>query len=42
VVGGKGGGRGQVGQGGGIDPARVDEAFTSLQDYVRQHLKENT
>jgi len=40
VVGGKGGGKGQVGQGGGIDPARVAEAFTSLQDYVRQHLKE--
>ena len=40
VVGGKGGGKGQVGQGGGIDPARVGEAFTSLQDYVRQHLKE--
>jgi len=39
VVGGKGGGKGQVGQGGGIDPARVAEAFTSLQDYVRQHLK---
>jgi alanyl-tRNA synthetase len=39
VVGGKGGGKGQVGQGGGIDPARVTEAFTSLQDYVRQHLK---
>jgi len=42
VVGGKGGGKGQVGQGGGIDPAKVGEAFTSLQDYVRQHLKENS
>ena len=41
VAGGKGGGKGQVGAGGGIDPARVDEAFTSLQDYVREHLKEN-
>src|SRR5438132_2174524 len=41
VVGGKGGGKGQVGQSGGIDPAKVGEAFTSLQDYVRQHLKEN-
>jgi hypothetical protein len=30
-----------VGAGGGIDPARVDQAFTSLQDYVREHLKEN-
>jgi alanyl-tRNA synthetase len=42
VVGGKGGGRGQVGQGGGIDPARVGDAFKSLQDYVRAHLKDNT
>ena len=41
VVGGKGGGKGQVGAGGGIDPARVDQAFTSLRDYVREHLKEN-
>jgi alanyl-tRNA synthetase len=41
VAGGKGGGKGQVGAGGGIDPARVDQAFTSLQDYVREHLKEN-
>jgi alanyl-tRNA synthetase len=41
VVGGKGGGRGQVGQGGGIDPARVGDAFKSLQDFVRTHLKEN-
>jgi alanyl-tRNA synthetase len=41
VVGGKGGGKGQVGQGGGIDPTRVGEAFTSLQDYVREHLKEH-
>ncbi|HEY4871360.1 MAG TPA: DHHA1 domain-containing protein, partial [Candidatus Dormibacteraeota bacterium] len=41
VVGGKGGGRGQVGQGGGIDPARVGDAFKSLQEYVRTHLKGN-
>jgi alanyl-tRNA synthetase len=41
VAGGKGGGKGQVGAGGGIDPTRVDQAFTSLQDYVREHLKEN-
>jgi alanyl-tRNA synthetase len=41
VVGGKGGGKGQVGQGGGIDPARVGDAFKSLQDYVRKHLKNN-
>ena len=39
VAGGKGGGRGQVGQGGGIDPNRVDDAFKSVQDYVRKHLK---
>ena len=39
VAGGKGGGRGPVGQGGGIDPKRVDDAFKSLQDYVRSHLK---
>jgi len=40
VAGGKGGGRGPVGQGGGIDPARVGDAFKSLQEYVRAHLKE--
>ena len=38
VAGGKGGGRGPVGQGGGIDPDRVDAAFKTLQDYVRAHL----
>ena len=38
VAGGKGGGRGPVGQGGGIDPERVDDAFKSLQDYMRQRL----
>jgi len=38
VAGGKGGGRGQVGQGGGIDPNRVDDAFKSVQDYVRKHV----
>src|ERR1700694_2789704 len=38
VAGGKGGGRGPVGQGGGIDPNRVDDAFKSVQDYVRKHL----
>jgi alanyl-tRNA synthetase len=41
VVGGKGGGKGQVGQGGGIDPQRVGDAFKSLQDYIRKHLKKN-
>jgi len=39
VAGGKGGGRGPVGQGGGIDPKRVDDAFRSVQDYVRKQLK---
>jgi alanyl-tRNA synthetase len=38
VAGGKGGGRGPVGQGGGIDPNRVDDAFKSVQDYVRKQL----
>jgi alanyl-tRNA synthetase len=38
VAGGKGGGRGPVGQGGGIDPDRVDAAFKTVQDYVRAHL----
>ncbi|MEO6797579.1 MAG: alanine--tRNA ligase [Candidatus Dormibacter sp.] len=39
VAGGKGGGRGQVGQGGGIDPARVDEGFKGVQEYVRSQMK---
>jgi alanyl-tRNA synthetase len=39
VAGGKGGGRGPVGQGGGIDPERVADAFKSLQDYVRTQLQ---
>jgi alanyl-tRNA synthetase len=38
VAGGKGGGRGSVGQGGGIDPDRVEDAFKSVQDYVRKQL----
>ncbi len=38
VAGGKGGGRGPVGQGGGIDPDRIDEAFKGIQNYVRDHL----
>jgi alanyl-tRNA synthetase len=38
VAGGKGGGRGPVGQGGGIDPDRVEDAFKSVQDYVRKQL----
>ena len=40
VAGGKGGGRGPVGQGGGIDPDRVADAFKSVQDYVRMQLKQ--
>ncbi len=39
VAGGKGGGRGPVGHGGGIDPNRIDDAFKSVQDYVRKQLK---
>jgi alanyl-tRNA synthetase len=39
VAGGKGGGRGAVGQGGGLDPSRVDEAFKSVQTYVRERLR---
>jgi alanyl-tRNA synthetase len=35
AAGGKGGGRGPVGQGGGIDPKRVQEGFLSIQDYIR-------
>jgi alanyl-tRNA synthetase len=38
VAGGKGGGRGPVGQGGGIDPNRVADAFKSVQDYVKKSL----
>jgi alanyl-tRNA synthetase len=38
VAGGKGGGRGPVGQGGGIDPNRVADAFKSVQEYVRKQL----
>jgi len=40
VAGGKGGGRGPVGQGGGIDPDRVGAAFKSVQEYVRMHLRD--
>jgi alanyl-tRNA synthetase len=40
VAGGKGGGRGAVGQGGGLDPTRVDEAFKSVQSYVRERLRQ--
>jgi alanyl-tRNA synthetase len=39
VAGGKGGGRGPVGQGGGIDPDRIEEAFKSVQEFVQQRLK---
>ena len=37
AAGGKGGGRGPVGQGGGIDPGRVPAGFRSVQEYVRSH-----
>ena len=39
VAGGRGGGRGPVGQGGGIDPARVDEAFKSVQNFIQERLR---
>lgn len=39
VAGGKGGGRGPVGQGGGIDPGRIQEAFKSVQEFVQERLK---
>src|SRR3984893_6094102 len=42
VAGGKGGGRGPVGQGAGIDPERVDDAFKSVQEFVRTQMKRNT
>ena len=42
VAGGKGGGRGPVGQGGGIDPDRVGDAFKSLQEFVRSRLRERS
>jgi alanyl-tRNA synthetase len=35
AAGGKGGGRGPVGQGGGIDPKRVHQGFLSIQEYIR-------
>ncbi len=38
VAGGKGGGRGPVGEGGGIDPARVSEAFRAVQAWVDDRL----
>ena len=39
VAGGKGGGRGPVGQGGGIDPQRVDDAFRSVQAFIRKNVQ---
>jgi alanyl-tRNA synthetase len=38
AAGGKGGGRGPVGQGGGIDPARVADGFRGVQEYVRARV----
>ena len=42
VAGGKGGGRGPVGEGGGIDPARVPEAFQAVQAWIGERLKESS
>ncbi len=38
AAGGRGGGRGPVAQGGGIEPERVSDAFRSMQAYVRQRM----
>jgi len=38
VAGGKGGGKGQVGEGGGIDASRVDAAFQAVVEWVRNQL----
>jgi alanyl-tRNA synthetase len=38
VAGGKGGGRGQVGEGGGIDRSRADAAFETVLEWVRNQL----
>jgi alanyl-tRNA synthetase len=38
AAGGKGGGRGPVGQGGGIDPTRVADGFRGVQEYVRARV----
>ncbi|MGI9211425.1 MAG: alanine--tRNA ligase [Methylococcaceae bacterium] len=37
-VGGKGGGRPDMAQAGGTEPARLDEALNSVVDWVRQHF----
>ncbi len=41
VAGGKGGGRGPVGEGGGIDPARVPDAFRAVQAWIGERLRES-
>ena len=38
AAGGKGGGRGPVGQGGGIDPTRIADGFRGVQEYVRARV----
>jgi alanyl-tRNA synthetase len=35
VAGGKGGGRGTIGEGGGIDPSQVEDAFRHVRDFVQ-------
>ena len=37
-VGGRGGGRPELAQAGGNDPSRVDQAISSVQGWVREHL----
>jgi alanyl-tRNA synthetase len=39
VAGGKGGGRLTIGEGGGIDPDRVQQAFLEVQGYVRDQVE---
>jgi alanyl-tRNA synthetase len=39
VAGGKGGGRSTLGEGGGIDPDRVEQAFQRVRDYVSDQLE---
>jgi alanyl-tRNA synthetase len=39
VVGGKGGGRGPVGEGGGIDPSKLPQGFKAIEAFLRQRLE---
>ncbi len=39
IAGGKGGGRMTIGEGGGIDPDRVEDALREVQNYVRDQVE---